>query len=333
MSGKVRAMLFAAVLLAASLAGWAVVVERRASVDGWLEVAGTVEATEADLGFQAAGRVERVAVREGDRVAAGEELAWLERAELTARRTAAAAQVAAAEAQLGELEAGSRREEVAQARSALRAAERRVADAELDARRARELAGVGALSRELLERAELQVEVWASQRDQAADQLRLLEAGVRPERIAAQQALVRQAEAQLEQAEAALALAVVRAPFAGIVTIRHREPGESVLPGAPVVTLLDPEDRWVRVYVRADRVGQLRLGQRVEIRSDAYPERRYAGVVSFLSSRAEFTPRTVQTREERVKLVHAVKVRVVEDAEHDLKAGLPADVRLEVGAP
>jgi HlyD family secretion protein len=126
---------------------------------------------------------------------------------------------------------------------------------------------------------------------------------------------------------------VVRAPFAGIVTIRHREPGESVLPGAPVVTLLDPEDRWVRVYVRADRVGQLRLGQRVEIRSDAYPARRYAGVVSFLSSRAEFTPRTVQTREERVKLVHAVKVRVVEDPDHDLKAGLPADVRLEVGAP
>jgi HlyD family secretion protein len=333
MSGKARAVLGAAVVLLGAAGGWWWAGERRTAGESWLDATGTVEATEADLGFQLAGRVERVAVREGDRVEAGEELAWLERAELAARRSAAEAQVAAARAQLRELQAGFRREEVAQARSALRAAERRVADGEADARRARELAGVGALSRELLERAELQAEVRASEREQAADQLRLLEAGMRPERIDAQRALVRQAEAQVEQAEAALALAVVRAPFAGIVTIRHREPGESVLPGAPVVTVLDPADRWIRVYVRADRVGRLQLGQRAEIRADAYPDRRYGGVVAFIASRAEFTPRTVQTREERVKLVHAVKVRVTEDPGHDLKAGLPADVRLEAGAP
>ena len=122
---------------------------------------------------------------------------------------------------------------------------------------------------------------------------------------------------------------VVTVPFGGIVTIRHREPGETVSPGLPVLTVMDPEDRWVRIYVREDRVGEVSLGQRATITSDTYGDRTYRGEVIFISSEAEFTPRNVQTTEERVKLVYAVKVQITEDPSHDLKAGIPADVVLE----
>jgi HlyD family secretion protein len=152
--------------------------------------------------------------------------------------------------------------------------------------------------------------------------------GARSEVIDAQRALVAQAEAGLAQAEAALDDAVVRAPFGGVVTIRHRDPGETVSPGAPVVTVMDPADRWVLIYVREDAIGRVSVGQAASIGSDTWPDRDYEGRVTFIASEAEFTPATVQTDEERVKLVYQVKVQVTGDPDGDLKVGTPADVRL-----
>jgi HlyD family secretion protein len=140
---------------------------------------------------------------------------------------------------------------------------------------------------------------------------------------------VGQALANLARAEATLANTIVEAPFAGVVTIRHREPGEAVVPGAPVVTLLDPDDRWVRIYVREDLIGRVAIGQPARIAADTYRDRVYAGEVVFIGSEAEFTPRNVQTSEERTKLVYPVKVRITGDPSFDLKPGVPADVTLE----
>ena len=153
-------------------------------------------------------------------------------------------------------------------------------------------------------------------------------AGPRQEEIAAQRAVVAQAEAAVNQADATLDNAVVRAPFDGVVTIRNREPGETVAAGAPVVTIANMGDRWVRIYVSEVRLGDLHLGDSASIRTDARGDRRYRGAVSFIATEAEFTPRNVQTAEERVKLVYAVKIRVVGDTANDLKPGMPADVTL-----
>ncbi|HEX9944680.1 MAG TPA: HlyD family efflux transporter periplasmic adaptor subunit, partial [Thermoanaerobaculia bacterium] len=120
----------------------------------------------------------------------------------------------------------------------------------------------------------------------------------------------------------------VTAPFDGLVTVRHRQPGEIVPAGSPVLTLIDPADRWVRIYIKEDRVGSVRLGSRAAISSDTYPGKTYTGEVAFIASEAEFTPKNVQTTEERVKLVYAVKVRILGDPGYELKPGLPADVRL-----
>ncbi|MBI1722891.1 MAG: HlyD family efflux transporter periplasmic adaptor subunit, partial [Gemmatimonadetes bacterium] len=122
---------------------------------------------------------------------------------------------------------------------------------------------------------------------------------------------------------------VIRAPFDGIVTVRDREPGETVGAGAPVLTVRNLDDRWVRIDIREDRIGAVRIGEEATITADTYPGRRYRGQVAFIASQAEFTPRNVQTTEERVKLVYAVKVRVTQDSTYDLKPGIPADVRLQ----
>jgi HlyD family secretion protein len=293
-----------------------------------LEASGTVEATEAQLGFQSPGRIERILVREGDLVAAGDTLAVLDRAELAARRAQAQAQLAGAQALLSELEAGSRSEERVQAEQALRAASDRLADARRELERVRRLFDAGALSRETMDRAQLQVDVLTSQQSQAEQQLQLVRTGPRPERIAAQRAAVASAQAQVAQFDAALANAVIRAPFGGVITVKDREVGETVGAGAPVLTLMNLEDRWVRIYVPEARVGAVHLGDSATITADTYPERTYRGAVAFIASQAEFTPRNVQTREERVKLVYAVKIRITVDSTHDLKPGLPADVRL-----
>jgi HlyD family secretion protein len=292
---------------------------------------GTVEATEADLGFQAPGRIERIAVREGDRVAEGQELARLDRSELLARRQAAAAQAEAARAVLAELESGFRSEEIAQGRAALRAAEQRVNDTRRDLERTQRLFEGGAVSQQMLDNAETAHELAQADYESVREALQILESGPRRERIAAQRAALAQAEAAVAQSDAALDHAVVRAPFAGLITVRHREPGETIAAGAPVLTLMDPGDRWVRIYVRADEVGRITIGQSASITGDAYRDRTYEGRVVFIASEAEFTPRNVQTTEERVKLVYRVKVQITGDPSFDLKPGLAADVRLVTG--
>ncbi|MFL6290948.1 MAG: HlyD family secretion protein [Thermoanaerobaculia bacterium] len=319
------------VLLAvAGAAVWYYTTRRPEKADGALVASGTVEATDAQLGFQAPGRIISLAPREGDRVTAGQELARLDRAELEARRAQSEAQVEAAQAALSELESGSRREEIAQARAALAVAEERRQDAERDLGRTRRLFEGGAVSREALDKAQVGLDVARAQRTQAAEQLRLVEAGPRQERKAAARAQVSQAEAAVQGVEATLSNTVLTAPFDGVVTVRHREPGEVVPAGSPVLTLMDPRSRYVRIYIPENRVGAVRLGTRAAITADTYPGKTYPGEVSFIASEAEFTPKSVQTTEERVRLVYEVKVRVTGDAEFDLKPGLPADVRLEV---
>lgn len=327
-----RRLAFVVIVVSLAVAAVAFALLRGNGTDAVVAASGTVEATEADLGFQIPGRIERIAVREGDDVVSDEELAWLDRRELRAQRQAAAAQADAARARLRELERGFREEEIAQGRAAARAAEQRLRDAERDLERARRLYEGGAISQQRLDGASTGLTLAESEHERAQEALRVLERGPRPEQIAAQRSQLAQAEAIVDQLDAALEHAIVRAPFDGIVTIRHREPGETAPAGAPVLSVMDPDDRWIRIYVREDEVGRLSLGGSAEISADAYPDRTYPGRVVFIADQAEFTPRNVQTTGERVKLVYRIKVQIEADSTFDLKPGLPADVRLAAGA-
>jgi len=304
---------------------------KRSNADGPLDASGTVEATDAQLGFEAAGRIDTILVDEGDRVKAGQELARLDESELSARRQQATAQFASAQATLDELERGSRTQEVQQGQDQLAAANQRLADAQRDLDRTKRLFDGGAVSRETLDKAQLAFDVAQSQHDQAAQALQLLQIGPRPERIDAQRAAVAAAQATVQQINAMLGNAVIHAPFDGVVTVKDREIGETVSPGAPVLTVTNLDDRWVRIYIPETRIGAVHLGEGATITADTYKGRVYRGAVSFIASEAEFTPKNVQTKDERVKLVYAVKVRITSDSTYDLKPGIPADVQLGVG--
>lgn len=328
MKKRVRVLVVLAVI--GGIAAWWML-GRGTGGDGELFASGTVEATDADLGFQIPGRVGSVAVMEGERVSRGDELARLDTRELDAGVAAARARLAAAEARLAEMTGGSRPQEVAAAGAASSAASRRAEAARREAERARTLHEGGAISLQAMQRAETALEVALADEEQARQRLALVREGPRAEAVQAQRSLVDQARSEVVLAQASLANAMIVAPFDGIVTVRHREPGETVGAGAPVVTLLDPEDRWVRIYVREDALGRVHLGLPAEIRSDTYPERVYQGEVVFVGSEAEFTPRNVQTTEERTKLVYPVKVRITGDPAFELKPGLPADVTIVEG--
>ncbi len=322
------------ILLLLAVGGWVVwhTLLRPRQSDRQLVVSGTVEATDAQLGFQVPGRLVEVGPHEGDRIQAGAEVARLDATESEARRAQAAASLAASQARLAELESGFRSEEVAQAEAQLGSAKDRVQDAERDLRRVQKLFDGRAVSREAMDKAQLAVDLATSQRDQAAQQLRLLRSGQRKETIDAARAQVDAARAALDTFDALLANYRIVAPFDGVVTVRHREPGEIVPAGSPVLTVLNPNDRWVRIYVPENRLGAVQLGSKATITSDTFPGKRYDGIVSYIASEAEFTPKNVQTTEERVRLVYSVKVRIEGDPGQELKPGLPADVELQLGS-
>jgi len=328
-----KAIPIALAVVVVAVAAWLLVLRGRGG-DGALDASGTVEATDAQLGFQVAGRIDTILAREGDAVKAGQLLARLDQTELVARRRQTAAQLAAARALLTELERGSRSQEVQQGRDALAAANQRLADAQRDLDRTKRLFDGGAVSREVLDKAQLAFDVAQSQHDQSAQALQLLEVGPRPERIEAQRATVASAQAAVQQMDAMLANSEIRSPFDGVVSVKDREIGETVSPGAPVLTVTNMNDRWVRIYIPETRIGAVHLGQVATISADTYKGKTYPGAVSFIASEAEFTPKNVQTQDERVKLVYAVKVRITGDATYDLKPGIPADVQLgAVGTP
>jgi HlyD family secretion protein len=267
----------------------------------------------------------------------------------------AQARAARAEAQLADLLAGSRQQEIEQARAALRNARATREWTERDFRRAQELYGKELVAQQEVDRARQAYEVAAANEVSARERLdlvgvgprehevaaaraelraatervQLLKAGPRPDAVVAARAQVTQAEAAITLARARLAEATIEAPIDGVVLRKNLEAGETANPGVPIVTLLDPRVIWLRAYVPETDIGRVRLGQAATISVDAYPGRAFAGVISEIASEAEFTPRNVQTKKERVNLVFRVKVSAT-NPDGVLKPGMPADAVLHV---
>jgi len=154
-----------------------------------------------------------------------------------------------------------------------------------------------------------------------------LEAGPTEEEIAMAEAQVRQAEAAVRLIDAQIAQLTLTAPMDGIVTSRSGQTGETATAGAPLLTIANLDEVTLVIYIPENRVGQVRVGQEVEVRVDSFPERVFVGQMASIAGEAEFTPRNVQTQEERVYLVFAVKVRIPNPG-HDLKPGMPADATI-----
>jgi HlyD family secretion protein len=188
-------------------------------------------------------------------------------------------------------------------------------------------------------------EVSAQERDQAATaqkraqaifnaaQQRYNEAveGSRKEDITISQANLNEASANLGLSQVNLSYTVLRAPAAGVVTVREAESGEVVSAGSPVVTLADLDHLWLRAYIAETDLGRIGWGQEATITTDTYPGKQYHGRISFISSTAEFTPKSVQTTKERVTLVYRIKIDI-DNPNHELKPGMPADAHVDLAA-
>ncbi len=277
---------------------------------------GIIETTEVNISAKVAGKIAVLRVDEGDPIRVNDIVAELDSEEL-------AAQVQQAQAQYDLVLAGPRIEQIEQLRAGVRQAEVALADAERELRRLQGLEEQGAIARQQVDLQRTRRDSAAAQLDATRQRLREANAGARPEEKAA-------AEAALKVAKVLFSYTTIRCPVSGVVVTRSAEMGELVTPGMPIVRVSVVDRPWLRVYIPEPDLGRVKLGQRADVKSDTYPNKEYAGHVVEIAEQPEFTPKNVQTREERVKLVFGVKIEV-ENSERELKPGMPADAVIHLG--
>lgn len=326
---KIALLVALALASVALFAGWGLVRDKGGG-DG-LVANGTIEATEVEVSSKLPGRLVQLLVEEGDQVQASQVIARLDTSEFEAEVAQARAVSSRAEAQLKELLAGSRFQEIEEARANLQQAEDNLKLARDDWERFDSLFKEGATSAQERDRAKNRVEVAVSQVKAARERYELIRVGPRPEVIEAARHERDRAKAALDMAQVRLRDSTILAPLAAIVLTKRAEQGEVVNPGFPIVILIDPDDLWLRVYIPESEIGLVRIGQQATVTVDSFPNRRFEGKVVEISSKAEFTPRTVQTKKERVNLVFGVKIRL-DNHERLLKPGMPADTEIKVGS-
>ena len=295
-----------------------------------ITASGTIEAVEVNVAAKVSGQVMELAVDEGTRVKPGDKLAAIDHATLDIQLRQAEAGIRLAEAQLALLVKGARAEDIRQAEAALKQAEASLTVAKDDARRMRELARTGSVTPKTRDDAEARLTVATAQHNAAVEALNKIRRLARPEEIRAAEARLAQAQAAADLLAKPIADCTITAPSGGIVTHKAVEAGELVTAGATVVTLVELDSVYVMIYVTEKELGRVRLGDTAEVKIDAFPDKAFAGKITYISPEAEFTPKNVQTKEDRVKLVFGVKVEI-ENREGLLKPGLPADAVIRVG--
>ncbi|HSK10850.1 MAG TPA: efflux RND transporter periplasmic adaptor subunit [Vicinamibacterales bacterium] len=305
-----------------------------------VRASGTVEATEVQVASLVGGRLLELRVAEGDRVAAGDIVAQLDTADAQLALQRARAERAQADAQVRLLLAGARPEEIRQAEAQAQGAEAELtgaredlAAAGADLERFETLLQANSGSRKQRDDAATRTEV-ARARVRAAEQkvraakegLARIRKGARSQEIEAARARVGVMDAQIATLEKNIADATITAPVSGLVTQKLADVGEILAPRAPVVTVADLDHAWANIYIDEPLVPRVRLGQEATIHTDAGGPG-LPGKVTFVSPRAEFTPRNVQTAEERSKLVYRIKV-AVDNREGILKQGMPVEAEV-----
>jgi HlyD family secretion protein len=333
--------------------------------DTGLQGSGTVEARNIRVGSKVGGRIDKLLVREGDTVEAGQVLMTFDDKELLASLDQSRANAEKSkrgyrpeeieEARAAALQAkadyelkknGYRKEDIAAAQADLDRAAADETRTQLDFQRYEALAQKDLVSKQQRDTAEANWKMALAQKDNAQHKLDELKRGYRPEEIASAEAHYLQTQATLEKlqrgnrredvqaAQAALAYDQARfrerqvlAPTAATVEVLDVRPGDLISPNTPVATLLERDQIYVRIYIPETEIYRVRIGQKAQVTVDSVGKNVFDGVVEQINQQAEFLPRNVQTREERVHQVFGVKIRI-DDASHRVLAGMAADVKL-----
>lgn len=298
-----------------------------------LTLYGNVDLRQVELAFNDSDRIAQVLAQEGDRLRKGQVVARLDTSRLEPEAAQAQAQAAAQAAVVQRLHAGSRPQEIAEAKATLEAASADAAQARSQYQRTASLwaagAGQAAVSRQDVDNAKAAADAAAAKVEAQRKAYELEVIGPRREDIAQAEAQLRADQAQLALLQRQLADADLVAPQAGVVRARLMEPGEMATPQRPVFTVAETDPKWVRAYVSETDLPRVHPGMAARITVDGFPGHAWRGWVGFISSVAEFTPKTVQTTELRTSLVYEVRV-FVDDPSDDLRLGMPATVSLHL---
>jgi HlyD family secretion protein len=374
-SSRTRLVVLLLVVAVAGWYGW----HRWRLAHAPYEWSGTVEARTISIGSRAGGRVQRVALKEGDRVKPGDPIVVLEPGDWPAQLQQAEAQLAmmqatldklkagarpeeiaaakarsdSAQAALQETTAGARREDIASAQARLDAQQVAVDKAQKDAERLHKLATSGAAIPAEVDNADLAVKAAIAQRDalkheldelkngsrreqiaqataRAAEQRaseQLVTSGSRVEDIRAGEAQVKGAQGKVDQIKSMVDELTIRAPVAARVEALDLRPGDILAPSAPAATLVEDDQLYVRIYIPETELGHIQVAQKVPVRVDSFPDEAFAGVVQHINSVGEYSPRNLQTSDERADQMFATRIGLASGADR-LRAGMAATIQV-----
>jgi len=330
MTSRARIVIPLVLLLSAAAAGLAYAHYSKTAqqAPGEITLYGNVDIRQADLAFNITGRVESMLVEEGDIITKGQLLAKLEPNLYAAEVNAAEARMEAQQAILDRLIAGSRQEEIDRARSNVAAIQVQLDNAKRNLLRTEKLVAETFAPDQKLQDDRTTVQRLEAELQAAQQELQLAIQGPREEDIVEARAQLRATEADLALSQQRLSYTKLYAKEDGIVITRIDEPGAVVQSQSPVYTVALNDPVWVRTYVAEPDLGRIYPSMKAKVFTDSRPDRPYAGWIGFISPTAEFTPKTVETREVRTNLVYRLRV-FVKNPDQGLRQGMPVTIRLE----
>jgi len=321
-----RVIIAVAIVLLGSILWWRWKAARD-QAGGAIRGSGIIEVTEVDVAFEVPGTIKERSAEEGALLDKGEPIARLDDREYRLQVERAAAAKTAAEAHYRLLLKGPRGQEIDQALAAVDAADSDLVTQQREFDRIQKLFETHIISQAEFDRVKTTLTAVQAVRDKAHAQLSMLQEGYRTEEVEEGRARLREAEKSLELAELNLSRCHLFAPIAGRVLSKNREVGETVPTGAPIITLGDLNRPWLNLYIGESDLGKVALGMKASVTVDSFPSQPFPGRVTFVAEKAEFTPKNIQTQDERVKLVYRIKIEL-ENRNQALKAGMPADAVL-----
>lgn len=289
-----------------------------------IELSGTVETTDIILSSQVAGTVQKIIQEEGSRVGDGDTLVIIDPETYILQLNQAEAQRDLAKAKYDLLIKGARSEDKSQAAEMLNQAEANYQSAKTDFERMENLFENQSVTKKQYDDAKTRLTIAEAQLNSAKQNLKKIENFVRPEELDQAKAAFNAAEANVKLLQKRVNDCYVLSPINGQIVKNFVEIGETVNPQSSLVKVSDLSKVEVVVYIQEADLGKVKLGQKAEIFSDSYEDKSYEGKVTYISPEAEFTPKNIQTKEERTKLVFAVKIKVP-NPNYELKAGMPVD--------
>lgn len=294
-----------------------------------ITASGNIEATEVTISSRSAGLIESFIAEEGSMVSAGDLIVKIDHSLLDVQLRQYEASAEQADAQLKLLLAGPREEDVMIAQSQVELAEINLRQAEEDKERFGKLMETNTITGKQYDDVVTRYQQAVNQFNAARETLRKTKTIVRPEEIESARANLKRMQAGADLVRKNIEDCSIYAPVSGTVTKKFAEAGEYAAPGTSLLNIADLSGVDLKVYIREDELGKVRTGQTAEIETDSFRDKKYTGEVIYISPKAEFTPKTIQTKDERTKLVYEVKIRIPNPA-NELKSGMPADAVIRI---